>query len=243
MVEARTRELQKAQAELLVKERLAVLGHFAGSISHEIRNPLAVIDTAAYFVKLKLAGRDEKLDQHLGRIQSNVKKITDIIESLLNLTRMEKPRTKPQALAELIEETLGSCKIPESVAVVKKIPADAVRVEVDVEQIRMAVKNLVNNAVQAMDGEGTLTLTGRVVNGDRVELLVSDTGPGIPAEQLESVFEPLFTTKAQGIGFGLSITKMIIEKHGGTIRADAAPDDGAAFTLTLPLAERRRAES
>ena len=235
MVQERTQQLKQAQEELLLKERLAVLGHFAGSISHEIRNPLAVIDTAAYFVKLKLAGRDEKLDQHLGRIQGNVKKATDIIESLLNLTRMEKPKTKPCALADFVEKTLRSCKIPESVDVVRKMPADDVRLEVDAEQVRMALKNLIQNAVQAMDGGGTLTLAGRVINGDQLELVVSDTGPGIPADQLEKVFEPLFTTRAQGIGFGLSITRMIIENHGGRISARSGPGPGAAFTLTLPI--------
>lgn len=93
MVEARTKALEDAQAELLVKERLAVLGHFAGGISHEIRNPLAAINSSAYLLKLKMEGADKSVRDHLGRITSNVRKGAAIIESLLNLSRMEKPRT------------------------------------------------------------------------------------------------------------------------------------------------------
>jgi PAS domain S-box-containing protein len=240
MVAERTRELQQAQNELLVKERLAVLGHFAGSISHEIRNPLAVIDSAAFFLKQKLfqEPEPEKIEQYLGRIQNNVKKATDIIESLLNLTRMEKPKTKPHAMADLFDMAVRSSKIPTGVQVIRELPPDPVWMDVDAGQVRMALKNLIQNAVQAMEGEGVLTLSGRVEEEGWLELAISDTGPGIPADQGEKVFEPLFTTKAQGIGFGLSITQMIVDNHDGTVRVESGPDGGARFVLMLPRGEK-----
>ncbi len=240
MVAERTRELEKAQDELLQKERLAVLGHFAGSMSHEIRNPLAAIDSAAYYLKLKLAGREEKLDRHLGRIQGNVKKATDIIKSLLSLARMEKPKTRHCVLADLITETVLSGKIPESVEVVKKMPADTVWLDVDAEQIRMALKNIIRNAVQAMDESGTLTVSARPSGSGTIDISVTDTGPGIAADPIEKVFEPLFSTKTHGIGFGLSITKMIVENHGGAVRVESPAAGGARFVMTFPQARPAR---
>ena len=241
MVEARTHELKSAHDELLVKERLAVLGHFAGSISHELRNPLAAIDSAGYLLKMKLVGGDDTILTCIKRIQSNVKKSTDIIQSLLNLSRMEKPKTKPRDLAGLIQEAVHSSRIPETVDVVTDIPEAPISVPVDADQLRMALKNIITNAVQAMAGEGTLTLAARPAEDGHIEVRISDTGPGIPAEQLDKIFEPLFTTKAQGIGFGLSITKMIIENHGGTIRAETAFGGGAKIIAVLPIAGARSA--
>jgi len=242
MVEERTRELKKTQEELLIKERLAVLGHFAGSISHELRNPLATIDTSVYFLKMKLGTGEEKIRQHLERISSNVRKSTAIIQSLLNLSQMEKPRTEKVNLTDLISETLDSAKIPDTVKVVLNLPDKRIFVAVETEQMRMALKNIIKNAVQAMNETGKLTLTAQPAESGQIgqiELSVADTGPGIPREHLEKVFEPLFSTKTHGIGFGLSITKMIIENHGGTMRAESDPGTGATFTITLPMAEKK----
>ncbi|MDM8548841.1 PAS domain S-box protein [Desulfobacterales bacterium HSG2] len=239
MVEERTRELEKTQEELLIKERLAVLGHFAGSISHELRNPLATIDTSVYFLKMKMGTGEEKIRQHLERISSNVRKSTAIIQSLLNLSQMEKPRTEKINLTDLISETLDSAKIPDTVKVVLNLSDKRIFVDVETEQMRMALKNVIKNAVQAMNDTGKLTLTAQPAESGQIELSVADTGPGIPPEHLEKVFEPLFSTKTHGIGFGLSITKMIVENHGGSIRAESDPGTGATFTITLPMAEKK----
>lgn len=237
-VEERTRELKKAQEELLVKERLALLGHFAGSISHELRNPLAAIDASVYYLNMTLGGHDDKTAVHLGRIRSNVKKSTDIIQSLLNLSRMEKPKTTRKNLTDLISETLRSAKIPDPIEVRFDPPEKPVFVDIDPEQIRMALKNIIQNALQAMDESGALTIAVGGLEAGRVVLSVTDTGPGIAPEHLEKIFDPLFSTKTHGIGFGLSITKMIIENHGGTVVAESAPGKGATFTVIFPITAR-----
>ena len=108
-------------------------------------------------------------------------------------------------------------------------------VNADREQLHMAFKNIVKNALEAMDGKGTLTVAIQSTNEGYAEVSFADTGQGIAAENLERVFEPLFTTKATGIGFGLSITKMIINKHGGVIEATSEPGKGATIVLRLPL--------
>ncbi|MDM8517595.1 transporter substrate-binding domain-containing protein [Desulfobacterales bacterium HSG16] len=235
MVDERTEELRKAQKELLLKERLAVLGHFAGSISHEIRNPLAVIGSSVYFLKMKLGNSDEKIDRHLEFISGNVSKSTAIIESLLNLTRMEKPKTETHDLSDLISDILAGVTIPDTVETKVNYSENTILVDVEVEQIRMALKNIIKNAIQAMDGVGKLTLSIRIEESGQAEIMVENTGPEIAHDHLEKIFEPLFSTRTHGIGFGLSITKMIVENHEGTLRAESELDSGAAFILTLPI--------
>ncbi|MCP4351552.1 MAG: hypothetical protein GY795_39300 [Desulfobacterales bacterium] len=237
MVEERTQELRETRDELLLKERLAVLGHFSGSISHELRNPLGVIDSSVYFLKMKLDSNDEKIMQHLGRISSNVGKATAIIQSLLSLTRMEKPKTQRHDLTRLIPDILQMTKIPGTVEVVTTFSDRDVFVLADSIQMGMALKNIIKNACDAMEENGKITIGIQNAETDMAEISVADTGQGIQQENFEKIFQPLFTTKAQGIGFGLSITKMIIENHGGIIHAESAPETGTIFTFTLPVAK------
>ena len=221
-----------------MKERLAVLGHFAGSISHELRNPLAVIGGSAYYLKMKLRNSDEKIRKHIEFISKNVHKSTAIIESLLNLSRMEKSKMEASDLTVLITETLCNTKIPDTVEVLSNVPDTTLFVDLETEQFRMALKNIIKNAIQAMNGTGKLIITLQSGESGYIELIIKDTGPGIPSEHLGKVFEPLFSTKTHGIGFGLSITKMIIENHGASIRAESGPGNGAAFILTLPVSKK-----
>ncbi len=234
LVETRTLELKNAQQALLAQERIGILAHFADSMAHEIRNPLAAIDSSAFFLNMKLKEPDEKIRGHLESISNNAHKAGAIIASLLNLTRMENPKTRPHALADVIQESLESLKIPEKVEIITYFPDKPVFVQIDVDQIRMALKNIIQNAVQAMDESGALTISVRRIDTDQAEISIADTGPGIPPENIEKVFDPLFSTKTHGIGFGLSIAKMIIENHGGTIRAKSSPDKGTVFTILLP---------
>jgi len=235
LVEERTRELRDAQEGLVRSERLATLGQFSGNISHELRNPLGVIDSSAYYLKSKLKGLDEKTLEHLDRIKSSVSSSTAIIESLLNLTRMKEPQFEKLDLTAVTSDAIDTSKIPASVKVVKDFPEQEVTVNADGEQLRMAFKNIVKNAVQAMDGEGTLTVTVRRSSDSQAEVSFADTGAGIAPENLSMVFTPLFSTKAKGIGFGLSIVKMIIDKHGGMVTAEPERGKGAAIIIRLPL--------
>ncbi len=239
LVQERTRALEAAQASLLVKERLAVLGHFAGSISHELRNPLAAIEGSVFYLNMKFTDLGDTANRHLSRISNNVKKAVDIIESMLNLSRMERPKTQKHKLVDMVSASLRGGDIPETVDVNLQVPETNLFVEVDDQQIRMALNNIIQNALQAMDYAGKLTLTIEPASTSQegmLELAIADTGPGIAPETLDQVFEPLFSTKTHGIGFGLSITKSIIQNHGGSIRAANAPDGGAVFILSLPQA-------
>jgi len=234
-VKSMVTQLLQMQEKLLTSERLATLGQFSGSISHELRNPLGVIDSSAYYLKTKLKDADKKVQEHLDRIKSSVGSTSAIIESLLNLTRMKEPQLARLDLTAITSDAIATSKVPAAVNVMQNFPEQEVLVNADQEQLRMAFKNIINNAVEAMDGKGTLTVTARRTADDQAEVSFADTGPGIAVENLDKIFQPLFSTKAKGIGFGLSISKMIVDKHGGTIAAKSEPGKGATIIIRLPL--------
>ena len=235
-VEERTMELKETHEKLLAAERMAVLGKFSGSISHEIRNPLGVIDSSVYYLKAKLRDADKKVLEHLDRIKAQVKHSTDIIESLLNLTRMEEPKKDRINLAEVVNNAVSTSKIPDRIKLVREMPDEKLFVEGDREQLQMTFKNIIKNAIEAMENKGTLMIRlWTRESGNSAEVAFEDTGSGIADENLSKVFQPLFSTKTKGIGFGLSICQQIVEKHGGTIEAKSEQDRGASFIVRLPL--------
>ena len=248
LVEARTAELRrvneqleqqiteriKMEERLLISERLATLGRFSASISHELRNPLGVIDSSVYYLKTRLEGADEKVLQHLERIKSAVGSATAIIQSLLNLTRTKEPQLESLDLVAIASDAIVTSKVPATINVIRNFPKQDVLVNADPELLHMAFKNIVDNAVEAMGSTGTLTVAAHKTTDGQVEISFADTGPGIAPENLDKVFQPLFSTKAKGIGFGLSIAKMVVDKHGGAIEAKSELGKGSTLIIRLP---------
>ena len=241
-VEERTKELKKAQEKLLAAERLAVLGRFSGSMSHELRNPLGVIDSSAYYIMRKLKnteGIEPKIEQHITRIRDQVKHSTAIIESLLNLTRMKEPKKKLIDLAGSVIDAISNSNVPRSIKVSKDMTDEEIFIDGDQEQIRMTFENIIKNAVEAMEGKGDLKIrVGTSEEKQSVEVTFEDTGCGIGPEDINKIFQPLFSTKAKGIGFGLSICRQIIEKHGGEIGVESEEGRGARFVVRLPVSPK-----
>ena len=229
------KDLKDTAGKLAQSERLATLGQLSGSISHELRNPLGVIDSSAYYLKRRLRDVDEKVQAHLGRIRSGVERATGIIESLLSLTQMKVPRLERFDLTALTSEAIRTSKVPATINVIDNFPEPDILIHADREQLRMTFQNIINNAVQAMDSKGTLTVTVSEITGTRTEVSFADTGSGIALEDLNRIFEPLFSSRARGIGLGLSIAKMIIDKHNGTIEAKSELGKGTIFIIRLPL--------
>jgi PAS domain S-box-containing protein len=235
LVEERTKELRDAHEELIQKARLATLGQLSGNISHELRNPLGVVDSSVYYLKRKLKDADGKVQEHLDRIKSSVDSATAVIESLLNLTRMKELQLARLNLVDIISYALATSKVPAAVKVIRDFLEQEFWVNADREQLRMTFKNIIKNAVEAMDGKGMLTITIRTTAGGQAEVSFADTGPGIAPENLERVFQPLFSTKTKGIGFGLSIAKAVVERHSGMIEAKSEPGKGTNLIIKLPL--------
>ena len=213
-------ERKQMQERLLTAERLATLG---------------VIDSSVYYLKKKLEDADEKVHEHLDRIKGSVGSSTTIIESLLNLTRMKEPQLGRLDLIATASDAINTSRVPAKVNVIRNFPEQEVLVNGDREQLKMAFQNIIKNAVEAMDSQGTLTVTVNTTADSHSEISFADTGSGVAAENLDKIFQPLFSTKAKGIGFGMSIAKMVIDKHGGAIEAKSETGKGAVIITRLPL--------
>jgi signal transduction histidine kinase len=243
LVQDRTRELQQAQEQLVREERLAALGQAAGGIAHELRNPLAAIRNATYYLNT-VHGRDlpEKGVRQLTTIEEQVERSNQIITNLLDFARGRSAEPEECRVEDILQDAIRQAALPAGVEVVNHIPGDLPRVMVDPRQMVQVFLNLLTNASQAMEASGRVTVEGRRQNeppaaesGERIAVSVSDTGPGISPEALARVFEPLFTTKTRGTGLGLAICKSFVERNGGNISAESEPGKGATFIVTLPV--------
>ncbi len=219
------------EARQVRAERLATFGQLVGSIGHELRNPLGVIETSLYVLKAR-NDPDPKVTKHLDRIGGQVTIANDIITQLLDLIR-DRPLGKQRvALASVLAEAEGAISRPEGVSL--ELPAGPLPdVLGDSTQLRQVFVNLFDNAVSAASPAGRVVVTVAHEEGF-VVIGVEDTGTGIDPSIASRLFEPLVTTRAKGIGLGLALVKRIVERHGGTV--ETAPGrtlGGARFVVRL----------
>jgi signal transduction histidine kinase len=221
---------QDMEAKQAKAERLATYGQLVGSIGHELRNPLGVIETSVYLLRSR-AESDPKVGKHLDRISGQITVANSIITQLLDLIRDRPLDRQPVALMALIAEV--SQAVPRPPEVGFELPDAPQLVSGDRTMLRQVLVNLVENAVQAVGPRGRVSIS--VSTEAPVAVLhVDDSGPGVDHSIAQRLFEPLVTTKAKGIGLGLALVKRIVERHGGTIEAGRGPLGGARFTLRLP---------
>ena len=233
-VAERTKMLRDTQNALLRKERLAVLGHLAGGLAHQIRNPLAAMATASSILKKKLQNlADADVQQALHVILDEVWEANRIITDLLDFARVKAPERSTISAIEIVEMALVRARPPNDIEIVLGVLED-VTVNVDARQARDAVANVMRNAFEAMPSGGTIHLSIAHENENAV-IAVEDTGPGLTRDILACLFEPLVTSKALGLGLGLSTARMLIENQGGTVRASSQSRGGARFEIRLPL--------
>jgi signal transduction histidine kinase len=232
--EESVRMLKEQQSELLKKERLIVLGQLAGSLAHQIRNPLGAISNAVAVLRRQLSGQTTAaMDQALDIAQEEVWVANRIIADLLAYSKIRPPAQRSVGVQELIEAVLGRETIPEGVKIDERLGGE--RVYVDPGQVADAIANVIRNACEAMDGQGTLTIACRR-DEDSVELSIADTGVGISQEEIALLFEPLITSKPLGIGLGLTTARALVANQGGTLECEGEPGKGARFKLRLPTA-------
>jgi PAS domain S-box-containing protein len=245
-VEERTRELQDAQERLVYKEKLAVLGQLAGGMSHELRNPLGAIKNAAYFLNMALEKPEPEVKEAVEILEREVRTSEKIINSLLGFAQRKPPTLRKLKINDVLKETLSRTPVPDLPAAPNAAQAGKVQVVchsdetlptilADSEQLSQAFGNLIFNAIQAMTEGGQLTIKTKAENPKWVTVSIADTGVGIPREKLVKIFEPLFTTKAKGIGLGLALTKTLVEGHGGTIEVESEEGKGSTFIVRLPI--------
>ena len=238
----RTRELKDAQEKLVRQEKLAVLGQLAGGVGHELRNPLAVINNAIYYLKLIQPDADEKVRKYHSMIEHEVHNSEKIITDLLDFARVKSVDREELAVPELVQRVLERFPVPESIKAVLEFSPGLPKIYADLRQMEQVLGNLVVNACQAMVSTssatlaegGTLTISANQEK-DLVAIAVKDTGSGITPENMQKLFEPLFTTKPKGIGLGLVVSRKLAEANGGCIEVQSEVGKGSTFTLYLPV--------
>ena len=238
MVETRTKELKGAQDELVRKERLAALGQLTATVAHEIRNPLGTVQTSVFSIGDAIERKEMKrVDRALSLATRNIRRCDGIITELLDFTRQKELKPATIDIDVWLEDLLNEQKIPVGIECRRAINA-GILVPFDPEYLRRAVINVVANAVQALEEKespGKEMKVKTAVAGNRLEIRVVDTGPGISDDNREKIFEPLFSTKSFGVGLGLAIVEDIMAVHGGGIEIESEPGKGTTVVLWLPV--------
>jgi len=227
--------LQVAQEELVRKEKLAALGKIAGGLGHELRNPLGVIKNTVYFLKLVLENPEPEVKETLECLEKEVLTSEKIITGLLDYVRSKPPIRRKVDINNILQDTLAQIDRPDNVQVVCQLDKSLPFILANSVQLGQVFGNIIRNAIQAMPEGGRLNIKSELESPRLVVISFTDTGNGIPKDRLENLFEPLFTTKAKGIGLGLAITKTLVEGHGGTIAVKSKVGKGSTFTVKLPL--------
>jgi two-component system, NtrC family, sensor histidine kinase HydH len=219
-------EAQQARAE-----RLATFGQLVGSIGHDLRNPLGVIETSVFILRSRV-GEDDRAKKHLHRIGEQLGVANGIITNLLDMIR-NRPLVKERVkLAAVVEQAAESVARPETVRYASDGVSD-LEVDGDPVQLRQVFVNLLLNAVEAVSPDGEVRVRG-AQRDDSIEVAVEDTGPGVDMATARRLFEPLITTKDKGVGLGLALVKRIVERHGGTVGYEPREGGGSRFTVRLP---------
>ncbi len=240
IIQKKTNQLAEAQAQLVKSERLSAIGELAGMVGHDLRNPLAGIKNATFYLKRKDKELPVQSKEMLEIINKCIEYSNKIINDLLDYSKEIQLERKATSLKCLLSEVLSTVQVPEKVKIVNKF-SETILLEVDNDKLERVFVNLIKNAFDAMPEGGTLTITGKEEN-EQLQLSFFDTGIGIPDDVLPKIFSPLCTSKAQGMGFGLAICKRLIEAHGGTITVQTEKGKGTTFTVKLPLETRKKLE-
>ncbi|MGA1825538.1 MAG: ATP-binding protein [bacterium] len=229
-------ELREAEERAIRSEKLAVLGKLSATVGHELRNPLSVIANSVYFLKMKLNHmRDEKIKKHLIILEEEVAISNKIINDILTFGRVKEPLLTKVNINNILKSSQARILIPCNILVCMHLQDDLPEIMADEIQLKQVFSNIMLNAVQAMPNGGILTISA-IKKDTCIEVNIIDTGEGIPEENLDKIFEPLFSTKSRGTGLGLSVCQNIIEMHKGKITIESKVKRGTKFIIKLPIA-------
>jgi signal transduction histidine kinase len=238
-LQAAHNKLLETQEQLIRSEKLAAIGQLASGVGHELRNPLGAIKNAGFYIRRRVTNTDitstePRVIEFLDIIDEEVNSANKVITDLLGFSRVAKPTVAPANIAGIIEDALRYTPVPENIKLTKDINNGLPMVMVDGEQIKQVFLNITLNALQAMGEKGgRLDIRARD-KGKFVEVEFIDSGGGIPDQIKDKIFDPLFTTKAKGVGLGLSVCKTIMERHEGDIKVKSQVGQGTTFTISLP---------
>ena len=234
-------------AHSTLAEKRDLLERLLARLAHEIRNPLSSLDIHVQLLEEDLGTLAPQMREQLGSrleiIHGELHRLESIVDHFLRLAGPSALELEPVEISKIINHVCDLLR-PEAAAraigIATCLPDPVPPIQADPVRLTQALMNLVINAIQAVQREGRIEVSGAVA-GSSLTLSVRDNGPGIPRESLAPIFDPYFTTKAEGSGLGLWIAQQIITAHGGTLKAQNGPAGGAVFTVTLPLGPAERA--
>ncbi|HEY7366951.1 MAG TPA: ATP-binding protein [Nitrosopumilaceae archaeon] len=223
-----TRQVDEKSSELMKSEKLAIIGELASRMAHDLRNPLSTIKNTIEIMESKPKLKIEEKLQYYGRLRRAMNRMSHQVDDVLDFVRTSELKLQPYSVLDIINSVKDGITIPNDVRI--KIDQENVRINCDYRKIEAVFTNLLLNAIQAVENKGEVRI--RIIdNSSDVLVAVEDSGPGILPENLNKIFDPLFTTKQLGTGLGLSICKSIVEQHGGSITVKNNP---TTFLVRLP---------
>jgi len=229
------REIQESQQRLRRQEKLAAIGQLSGSVAHDIRNPLGAISNSIFFLNLISNEKtDERIKEHITIMKHEIDRANGIVNDLMDFSKENKPTFTTGDLNDCLQHIISGFDSLHNVQLIFQPDNNLPPITFDHSQVERIVRNLILNARQAITDQGKV-LIQTTHEGEFVRIMVSDTGHGIAKEDLDTIFEPLYTTRASGVGLGLPIIKDLIERHHGTIDVKSVVDKGSTFTVQLPI--------
>lgn len=230
----RVAERKITEDEMVVKDKLAILGQLSGGVSHELRNPLTSISNAVYYLKSTIQTNEEKIIEYLEIISNEVSRAEKIITDLLDYSRTGSADRNPTRVSDFIKKQRQAIVLSKGIKIKMKIPDNLPDIFIDSSQIGQVFENLISNAIQTMPEGGKLTIGAKHLN-NQIHLTVADTGGGIAPQNLGKIFQPLFTTRKDGFGLGLATSKTLVEANNGEISVESEEGKGSTFTIILPI--------
>jgi signal transduction histidine kinase len=216
------------------------LGRLGGGVAHELRTPLGAIKNVAYFLNMALEAPTPEIEEALGILNCEVDTCERVVAELLDFGRSRPPELQSVNLNRAIKQALHRADIPDAIDTKLELAEPLPMVKADPNQVAQVLGNLVYNALQAMPEGGRLIIRSAPEEANWVSISVTDTGVGIPKSEIPKLFEPLYTTKATGIGLGLAISRTLVEGHGGTIAVRSQEGQGSTFKVRFPAEEAWR---
>ncbi len=238
-VGSRTKELRTALNELIKKERLAAIGQMASIVSHEIKNPLAVIKNAVYLIKARLGNDvDVKIAKNFKVVDDEITQANSIIEEILGYARTREQILTTIDLSLYTREILSSYPIPANIQLTTYFYTEDLPVTIDTEEMKQALRNVIANAIEVMPDGGMLVVKTKKLKDNLASLSITDSGPGIPEHLQEQIFTPFFTTKARGTGLGLAVVKKVCARNKVEFKLKSEEGKGTKMKFIFKLAAK-----